>query len=99
MRSNIPSRLGLANRWTQEAGVAIVALLLGFGILPFVIFLAGSALLGRYEGASAGRIYEGVYRGLGLGSTASWIVVLGPYGLYLISKALRAWWRASARLA
>jgi hypothetical protein len=99
MRFNIAERLGLANRWAQEAGVAILALLLGFGILPLLIFLAGSALLGRYEGASAGRIYEAIYRGLGLGSTASWIVVLGPYGLYLISKALCAWWRASARLA
>jgi hypothetical protein len=25
-------------------------------------------------------------------------VLLGPYGLYLLFKALRAWWRASARL-
>jgi len=26
------------------------------------------------------------------------VVFLGPYGLYLLFKALRSWWRASARL-
>ena len=32
-------------------------------------------------------------------SLASWIVVLGPLGFYLIFRGLRQWWRASARLA
>jgi len=26
-------------------------------------------------------------------------VLLGPYGLYLIFRALQLWWRASAKLA
>ena len=30
---------------------------------------------------------------------ASWVVLLGPYGLYLLFKGLRGWWRASANLA
>ena len=89
----------MASEWAQEAGLAILALSLGFGVLPLVIFLAGSTILGRYEGASPARVYEGLYRGLGLGSVASWIVVLGPYGLYLLFKGLGLWWRASARLA
>ena len=76
-----------------------IALLTGFALMPVLIFLAGSSLLGRYEGASAQRIYESVYRGLKVGSVASWIVLLGPYGLYLIFKGLRSWWRASANLA
>lgn len=72
---------------------------LGFGILPALIFFAGSATLGRYEGASLAGVYDGVYRGLEAGSLASWIVVLGPYGLCLLFRALRLWWRSSARLA
>ena len=35
-----------------------------------------------------------LFAGLGQGSIASWVVVLGPYGLYLLFKGLRAWWRA-----
>jgi hypothetical protein len=71
----------------------------GFGIMPILIFLAGSSALGRYDGASVARIYDSLYQGLRFGSGASWIVVLGPYGLYLTFKALRLWWRASAGLA
>ena len=76
-----------------------IALLTGFALMPVLIFLAGSSLLGRYEGASVGRIYGAVYRGLETGSMASWVVLFGPYGLYLIFKGLRSWWRASANLA
>lgn len=99
MRSKILKRLGLTSDWTQELCLAGVALALGFGILPALIFFAGSASLGRYDGASVGGVYGGVYGGLENGSLASWFVVLGPYGLYLLFKVLRAWWRASARLA
>ncbi len=79
--------------------MAALMLLIGFGAMPLFIFFAGSLLLGRYDGASIGRLYAGIYSGLGLGSLAGWVVVLGPYGLYLLFKALRLWWRASAALA
>jgi hypothetical protein len=92
-------KLDLAGRWTRELVHAAVALAAGFGIMPMAIFYAGSQALGRYEGASAGRIYRGIYQGLQTGSLASWFVVLGPLGFYLIFKGLRQWWRASARLA
>ncbi|MDP9013851.1 MAG: hypothetical protein M3O41_14590 [Pseudomonadota bacterium] len=95
----ILERLGLAGDWVQEAGLAVITLALGFGIMPLLIYLGGSWALGRYEGAGVARIYGTLYRGLGLGSLASWVVVLGPYGLYLLFRALRLWWRASARLA
>lgn len=91
-------RLGLASRWSQEAGLAALALALGFGLMPLLIFEAGAAALGRYDGASLGGAYAHLYRGLA-GSTASWVVVLGPYGLFLLYKGLAYWWRASARLA
>jgi hypothetical protein len=98
MRSTFLKRLGLAGSWSQELAVAALALALGFGALPALIFLAGSVSLGRYDGGSVGGVYDGVYRGLETGSSASWIVVFGPYGLYLLFKAFRLWWRASARL-
>jgi hypothetical protein len=99
MRSTILKRFGLANGWAQEAAVAAVTLGIGFGAMPMLIYLAGSTLLGRYDNGNPARIYDGIYQGLGLGSVASWVVVLGPYGLYLLFRALRFWWRASARLA
>jgi hypothetical protein len=91
----ILERLGLVSLWAQELGLAALALAAGFGIMPVLIFFAGSWALGRYEGASVPRLYESLYQGLRFGSVASWIVVLGPYGLYLLFKALRLWWRAS----
>jgi hypothetical protein len=99
MQTKLLTRQGLAGGWSRELMLALLALGLGFGILPALIFFAGSASLGRYEGASLGGVYDGVYRGLQSGSLASWIVVLGPYGLYLLFKALRLCWRSSARLA
>jgi hypothetical protein len=99
MRSTILRRLGLTSGWAQEAGVAVAALAVGFGILPLLIFFAGSSLLGRYEGASPARVYDSLYRGLDGGSLASWIVFFGPYGLYLAFRGLKLWWRASAKLA
>jgi hypothetical protein len=97
--SQISSRLGLRRGWTRELWFTAIALAAGFALMPALIFLAGSSALGRYEGASVHRTFESVYAGFKAGSAASWIVLLGPYGLYLTYKALRLWWRASAKLA
>jgi hypothetical protein len=66
--------------------------------MPLMIFYAGVASLGRYEGGSLGQIYSSLFAGLGQASTASWVVILGPYGLYLLFKLLRVWWRLSSKL-
>lgn len=76
--------------------MALLTLALGFGLMPLLIYYAGSTLLGRYDGGSPARLYETVYQGLQLGYVASVVVVLGPYGLYLVFRALRLWWRAGA---
>jgi len=89
----------LSTGWGLEAATAVAALTAGLGILPLLIFFAGSFLLGRYEDASAARLYGSIYRGLGEGSLVSWAIVIGPYALYLIFRGLRLWWRASADLA
>jgi hypothetical protein len=81
-----------------ELALAALGLLIGVGIMPILIFYAGAATLGRYEGASLGHLYRSLFAGLGEASIAAWVVLLGPYGLYLLFKGLRAWWRASAHL-
>jgi hypothetical protein len=99
MPSSILKQFGLGSLWAQEAALAVLALAVGFGLMPLLIFLAGSASLGRYEGASAGATYASLFQGFKTGSPASWVVLLGPYGIYLLFKALRLWWRSSANLA
>ena len=84
--------------WAAELVVAAVGLLLGVALMPVLIFYAGVATLGRFDGASLGNLYSSLFAGLREASIASWVVFLGPYGLYLLFRALRAWWRASARL-
>jgi hypothetical protein len=89
----------LRNRpWTLELGAAAVGLLFGLILMPVLIFYTGVATLGRYEGASLKQIFANLYEGLAQGSTASWVVFVGPYGLYVLGKGLRGWWRASAKL-
>jgi hypothetical protein len=86
---------GLTSPWSMELGIAALGLLSGVGIMPVLIFYAGVATLGRYDGASLGQLYRSLFAGLGQPSIASWAVLLGPYGLYLLFRGLRAWWRAS----
>ena len=74
--------------------MAVLGLLIGVGVMPGLIFYAGAASLGRYEGASLGRLYHTLFLGLGQSSIAAWVVFLGPYGLYVLFRGLRAWWRA-----
>ena len=84
--------------WAAELVVAGLGLALGLVLMPVMIFYTGVATLGRYDGASLGRLYSSLFEGLKEASVASWIVLLGPYGLYLLFRALRGWWRASASL-
>jgi hypothetical protein len=80
--------------WAVELGAAVLGLGIGAALMPVAIFFAGATTLGRYEGASIARIYSAVFAGIGAGSVASWVVLLGPYALYLLFKALRVWWQA-----
>jgi len=92
------ARLAEERPWAAELIVAGVAVFLGLTVMPVLIFYAGVGALGRFEGASLGHLYSSLFEGLREASVASWVVFLGPYGLYLLFKALRTWWRASARL-
>jgi hypothetical protein len=91
--SNSLDRLRVAGPWTTELALAVLGLILGVALMPVLIFYTGAAVLGRYEGSSLGNLYHSLFAGLGQASIASWVVLLGPYGLYLLFKGLRAWWR------
>jgi hypothetical protein len=82
--------------WAFELAAALFWLLVGVALMPVAIFYAGIAALGRYEGASLGHLYATLFAGIGEASIASWVVILGPYALYLLFKALRVWWRVGA---
>ena len=90
------TRMGLHGAWAREVLAAAVMLAVGFGLMPPLIYVAGSAALGRYEGASPETLYRSIYQGLAAGSAASFIVVLGPYALYLLFRGFRLWWRSGA---
>ncbi len=81
---------------SKQLAIAGGGLAVGAALVPLLIYFTGVALLGPYEGASLGHTYRSILGGLGNGSIASWIVVLGPYSLYLLFWALAAWWRAAA---
>lgn len=80
----------------KQLAIAGGGLAAGAGLMPVLIHFAGIALLGPYEGASLPHTYRSILGGLGHGSISSWIVILGPYFLFLLIRALGAWWRAVA---
>jgi hypothetical protein len=91
-------RFASSGPWGFEITIAVAGLLIGVILMPVLIFYAGAAVLGRFDGASLGGLYSSIFVGLKEASVASWVVLLGPYGLYLMFRALRLWWRASAKL-
>jgi hypothetical protein len=82
-----------ARKWLVPA---LIGLCVGGLVLPALIYGAGVAALGRYEGGSLGNIYKAVLGGLTHGSISSWVVLLGPYALWQLGRLLLFWWRASA---
>jgi hypothetical protein len=103
-RTHIPLKSSLADwarsrPWALESAVVLAALLFGFALMPVLIFYAGSAALGRYEGASLHTLYASLFAGMQEGSIASWLVFLGPYLLYLLFRGLLLWWRVGSRPA
>lgn len=80
----------------REFALALILLFIGSAAMPLLIFYTGANVLGRYEGASLPNLYSSIFDGLQKGAASAWIVVLGPYGLYVAFRLLAAAWRASA---
>lgn len=80
--------------WRRPAvRIAAAMLLSGAVLLPLLIYLCGVTFLGRYDGAGLAKTYSTVYGGLIDGSASSWIVVLGPCLLFLLSYLVMRCWR------
>jgi hypothetical protein len=82
--------------WSKQLSIAAGGVAVGVGLMPVLIHFTGILLLGPYEGASLQNTFQSILGGLAHGSTASWIVVLGPYCLFQLLRALGLWWRAAA---
>lgn len=80
----------------RQVLLAVLALLVGVLVMPGLIYLCGSLLLGRYDGAAVSKTYSTLLSGLAGGSVSSWIVVLGPYALWQLQRVLRLLWRVGA---
>ena len=48
--------------WAAELIAAAIGLLLGIILMPVLIFYAGVATLGRFDGASLGHLYSSLFR-------------------------------------
>jgi len=71
-----------------------VALVLGFVVMPPLIWLVGTHVLGPYTPGGIGALWGQFFRGLASGSFAFWYVAIGPYFLLLLLRALIRLFRA-----
>lgn len=70
----------------------LAALLFGLLVLPFLVYLTGTQLLGPYADGSAGAFFADHLGALGRLRWHAWTLVLGPV-------AIVAAWRGLGRLA
>ena len=90
-------------RKQRDGILAIVALAAGLFVMPFLIWAAGSRVLGPYthgEDANAGpwALFADYVVGLAHGSAVFWVVALGPLALLLLVRAFRALLRRAPQL-
>jgi hypothetical protein len=63
--------------------------LVGFIVLPLLIYLAGMLTLGPYASGGLGAFFADFFGGLFRGWAPAWGVALGPYALVLFVRAIR----------
>jgi hypothetical protein len=85
----------------RELFMLAVALLFGASVAPLLIWCAGSLVLGPYARDPAGLATGGpfallgdFFHGLAAGLLGYWIVLLGPYVMYLALRISRRLLRA-----
>lgn len=90
-------RTGLA----REAITLLLGLVAGLIVMPMGIFVVGQTVLGGYlrsptDTTPGGPValWSDYVAGLSQGSLAHWLVLLGPYVLYLIFRIGRSAFRA-----
>ncbi len=70
----------------------------GLVVLPFLVYLAGAATLGPYEGG-LGAFLGTLYGDLVRFAPAAWALLLGPYLLFQVLRLLTRPWRHRGRAA
>jgi hypothetical protein len=84
--------------WRRE--LAIGAALLGFGLflLPVAIYIVGSRIFGEYAPGAGGAFVLAEHLWLDLVALRpfAWLLVLSPYLLVQLIRAVRRLWRESA---
>jgi hypothetical protein len=85
----------------RELFMLVVALLVGALVVPLLIWSGGQLVLGPYARDAAGlrtggpfALLADFFHGLAVGSPGYWIVLLGPYVLYLVLRISRRLLRA-----
>jgi hypothetical protein len=85
----------------RELFMLAVALLVGAFVMPLLVWGGGSLALGPYSRDPGGQHTGGpfalladFFHGLGSGALGYWIVLLGPYVMYLATRLARRLLRA-----
>lgn len=68
----------------------------GLVVLPFLVYFAGAATLGPYEGG-LGAFLATLYGDVVRFAPAAWALLLGPYLLFQVLRLLTRPWRHRAR--
>lgn len=72
----------------RELVVLAAGLIFGLAAAPPLVWAVGSKALGPYAGGGIGSFLAAFYRGLGSGTFGYWMIVLGPYLVALLARAL-----------
>jgi hypothetical protein len=75
-------------RLLRELLILAVAALVGFLLMPFLIWTVGHSALGPYNHGGPGGLLADFMSGLAHGSLIYWAVALGPYAFTLLVRFL-----------
>lgn len=92
------NRVRGASRHERELWLAGAAVAFGLLILPLLIYVVGSLTLGPYESGSVWLYLLDFLKGLARPHLAYWLIVVGPYLLILLLRALLALARRVRRI-
>ncbi len=88
----------IRRRMIREAIVLAAFMLFGLFLLPVLIYMAGDYTLGPYdEDGGLGLFLKDFYGYLPAGDPGAWLLVTGPYLIFLTVRVLSWPWRMSRR--
>lgn len=76
-------------RWQKEAIILGSAVLVGFLVMPALIYLAGRLTLREYANGGLFALYFDFFKSLFRFESTGWIVVAGPFGFLTLLRLFR----------